>query len=273
LELFQPAFNVVGRVTAAWAMEVAPVNDIHLGIISYDYDNVGNLQGCSYGTTPNNYLYCGEQFDPDLGLYYNRARYLDSDSGRFWTRDTYEGSKYSPRSLQKYLYASADAVNNTDPTGYETTVAEATETLGIDSIVQKNVNVVANEARRRAVRKVGCEIAKFATVQGVYVLVLGDGEFYVGQSKDIIRRLGEHARDLTKAGARIVGMLEITTGIKSVSAAKYLREIFEAALIKELAAEGNVIKNPISGAGRLAKYVDPVQAGVDKLFKLTPLCR
>jgi len=22
---------------------------------------------------PNNYLYCGQQWDPDIGLYYNRA--------------------------------------------------------------------------------------------------------------------------------------------------------------------------------------------------------
>jgi len=26
-------------------------------------------------TTPNNYLFAREQFDPDLGLYYNRASY------------------------------------------------------------------------------------------------------------------------------------------------------------------------------------------------------
>jgi hypothetical protein len=29
----------------------------------------------STGSTPNNYLFAGEQFDPDLNLYYNRASY------------------------------------------------------------------------------------------------------------------------------------------------------------------------------------------------------
>src|SRR5207244_3484654 len=46
--------------------------------------------------TPNSYRYCGEQFDPDLGLYYNRARYLNSGSGRFWTMDAYEGGRTDP---------------------------------------------------------------------------------------------------------------------------------------------------------------------------------
>jgi RHS repeat-associated protein len=41
---------------------------------SYDYDAFGNLIARA-GSTPNNHLYTGEQFDPDLGLYYLRARY------------------------------------------------------------------------------------------------------------------------------------------------------------------------------------------------------
>ena len=43
---------------------------------SYDYDAFGNKIN-STGTTPNNYLYRGEQFDSDLGLYYLRARYYN----------------------------------------------------------------------------------------------------------------------------------------------------------------------------------------------------
>jgi hypothetical protein len=54
---------------------------------TYDYDAFGNLLH-STGTTPNNYLFAGEQFDPNLNLYYNRARYLDTNTGRFWTMAT-----------------------------------------------------------------------------------------------------------------------------------------------------------------------------------------
>jgi RHS repeat-associated protein len=58
---------------------------------TYDYDAFGNLIS-STGTTPNNYLFAGEQFDPALGIYYNRARYYDQRQGRFWSMDTYEGA-------------------------------------------------------------------------------------------------------------------------------------------------------------------------------------
>jgi hypothetical protein len=50
-------------------------------------------------------------------VYYNRARYYDERSGRFWTADTYQGDPQSPRSLHQYLYAAANPVNRTDPTG------------------------------------------------------------------------------------------------------------------------------------------------------------
>jgi RHS repeat-associated protein len=76
-------------------------------VVTYDYDAFGNLIH-STGTTPNNYLFAGEQFDPDLALYYNRARYLNTNAGRFWTMDTFEGNDESPSSLHKYLYVTAD---------------------------------------------------------------------------------------------------------------------------------------------------------------------
>ena len=49
---------------------------------TYEYDAFGNAVNKT-GTTPNNYLYRGEQYDPDLGLYYLRARYYNPSTGRF----------------------------------------------------------------------------------------------------------------------------------------------------------------------------------------------
>ena len=50
----------------------------------YDYDGFGIL-AFNFGSTANAYRYSGEQYDADLGLYHLRARYLNSDSGRFWS--------------------------------------------------------------------------------------------------------------------------------------------------------------------------------------------
>ena len=84
---------------------------------TYDYDAFGNLIH-STGTTLNNYLFAGEQFDPDLNLYYNRARYLNASTGRFWTVDSDEGDLESPTSLHKYNYGWNDPVNHIDRTGH-----------------------------------------------------------------------------------------------------------------------------------------------------------
>lgn len=84
---------------------------------SYSYDAFGNLIH-STGNTPNVYLYAGERYESALGLIYLRARFMDPASGRFWSSDSFEGMIEDPLSLHKYLYAAADPVNNSDPSGY-----------------------------------------------------------------------------------------------------------------------------------------------------------
>ena len=92
---------------------------------SYVYDAFGNLID-STGTTANNYRYCGEQFDETTGLYYLRARYMDTSTGRFISQDSYAGSISDPVSLHKYLYANSNPVTYSDPSGYSVaTVARA----------------------------------------------------------------------------------------------------------------------------------------------------
>jgi len=83
---------------------------------SYTYDAFGNLIEQT-GTTPNLYLYAGEQFDPDLGLYYNRARYLDVRNGRFLGMDGVDGLAGDPPTLHRYLYARANPIAYVDTSG------------------------------------------------------------------------------------------------------------------------------------------------------------
>lgn len=85
---------------------------------NYDYDAFGNLIN-STGSTPNNYLFAGEAYDSALGLYYNRARDLNTQTGRFMSMDTVEGDTQDPLSLHRYIHAEQDPVNNLDPSGNE----------------------------------------------------------------------------------------------------------------------------------------------------------
>lgn len=82
----------------------------------YFYDAFG-VELARTGSTVNDYLFTGEQYDAGLGNYYLRARYYDQNSGRFTQQDTWMGLNFDPITLHKYLYANADPVSYIDPTG------------------------------------------------------------------------------------------------------------------------------------------------------------
>jgi len=131
---------------------------------TYDYDAFGNLIH-STGSTPNVYLFSGQQFDPDLSLYYNRARYLRVSTGRFWTMDPQEGSDHDPLSLHKYLYAWANPVNLTDPTG---NIAAGLGDVTAAAADGETIDAAASEADSLALR-----VFQTLTQRGVGFKILG----------------------------------------------------------------------------------------------------
>ncbi len=65
------------------------------------------------------YLYTGKEED-STGLYYFGARYYDSETGRFITRDPLPGSLLVPQTHNQYVYCLNNPLKYTDPTGMET---------------------------------------------------------------------------------------------------------------------------------------------------------
>src|SRR4029453_14219249 len=56
------------------------------------------------------------QTDPKCPQYLG-GPYTDAATGRFLTVDRFAGKFEDPQSLHKYLYAHANPINNTDPSG------------------------------------------------------------------------------------------------------------------------------------------------------------
>jgi RHS repeat-associated protein len=109
------------------------------------------------GTSDNAYLYRGERYDSDLGLYYLRARFMNPDRGRFWNADTYEGSNSDPASLHKYNYGSANPVMFIDPSGHMS-FTQLMSAIGVSSLLDNMANVRAIHSFRRTTAKL-CSIA------------------------------------------------------------------------------------------------------------------
>ncbi|MEH2058174.1 MAG: putative Ig domain-containing protein [Nostoc sp.] len=102
----------------------------------YVYDAFGRLIAHA-GGSDNAYQFAGEQRD-STGLDYLRARYYNSDLGRFISKDAFAGHLASPISENAYVYANANPVNFTDPSGYESLgeLSAAEAIIGILSSMQ-----------------------------------------------------------------------------------------------------------------------------------------
>ena len=84
--------------------------------LTRSYDPYGKTVQ-SVGTAQTELGFTGE-FTDISGLIYLRARYYESLTGRFMTRDTFEGNVNLPASLNRFAYAHNNPVMNTDPSGH-----------------------------------------------------------------------------------------------------------------------------------------------------------
>ncbi len=121
---------------------------------SYDYEAFGQILS-STGSTNNEFKFHGERQDPEMGLTYLRARYMDGNIGRFTTMDSYEGDANNPLTQHKYVYVSGNPVNKSDPSGLDpqwgSRISELMRwgfmyhaTLIAQSIVERNYTDKAN---------------------------------------------------------------------------------------------------------------------------------
>jgi RHS repeat-associated protein len=97
---------------------------------SYTFDSFGKLTA-STGTLTNPFQYTGRELDGETGLYYYRARYYDSNTGRFISGDPLEFGG----GVNFYPYALNSPVNLRDPRGKSAGAIAVPVSEGIGTLV------------------------------------------------------------------------------------------------------------------------------------------
>ncbi|MGN0496479.1 MAG: RHS repeat-associated core domain-containing protein, partial [Lachnospiraceae bacterium] len=123
------------------------------------------------GDTDNDFLYTGEQYNANTGLYYLRARYMNPSTGIFISMDSYQGSIYDPVTLHKYLYANANPVMYTDPSGYMS-LPECT----IVTCIQNTINYVHQiRSLTKIIKWANAMCTVYDTAMEIRNVILGGG--------------------------------------------------------------------------------------------------
>ena len=177
---------------------------------SYTYEAFGELEHSS-GSTHNPFRYTGEQWDPNLGFYYLRARYYNPSNGRFPTMDTYQGRIHEPATLHKYLYVHGDPVNLVDPSGHVGILSFGARAVGyvakatvVTFAIGRNRNKIADTIfQMRSLDVVRRSIALGELTDGAGFNVATKNINRTGTYQDALSELGYIGRGLKFLGARV----------------------------------------------------------------------
>ena len=95
---------------------VSLTDDTGSTVAAYDYDDYGETSQIAGSTSVYNpFLYTGQEWDAELGMYNLRARHYSPTVGRFLARDPIGHAGGS----NIYSYCSADPINFSDPSGLD----------------------------------------------------------------------------------------------------------------------------------------------------------
>ncbi len=98
-------------------------------VLARSYDPYGNLvENTAYDGVTTAYGYTGEYTDYYIKLIYLRSRYYSPTTGRFLTKDSWQGDYTKPLSLNGWNYVVGNPINRVDPSGYYGEYVHYTET-------------------------------------------------------------------------------------------------------------------------------------------------
>ena len=170
---------------------------------TYSYTPYGELTNHT-GSSNNSFLYTGEQLDKETNNYYLRARYYDTISSRFISRDSYDGTLANPVTQNHYVYANANPMVYTDPSGRMSMITVTFNMSTMNSL--NSAQLVRVQFLRQLMQEAGCfvieETLDLAIREGVYMWI-GTPGIYVGKSNtDIDARIKDHVRKRFKGAEK-----------------------------------------------------------------------
>ncbi|MBI4819483.1 MAG: RHS repeat protein [Deltaproteobacteria bacterium] len=145
----------------------------------YSYHEFGEMT--HVGASLSKLGFLGEESDPESGLIYLRARYLDPSTGRFLTRDPESGVATRSMSLNPYVYAEGDPVNRGDPTGRSS--------IGLETQIALSIQAqISNQSALRALSPIDMDQV-WLSLEQTYgpedIAVFVDEMATTGFSKDV----------------------------------------------------------------------------------------
>lgn len=110
--------NTVNEVANASGDIVQKMEYTAFGVLRSVKDGSGNEVSFANAPVRTSFTFTGREFEPELNMYYYRARYYDPAVGRFLQQDPDPGKLDKPVTfISKYVYAGNNPINFSDPTG------------------------------------------------------------------------------------------------------------------------------------------------------------
>lgn len=244
----------------------------------YAYTPFGELSGAS-GSVSNPFCYVGKYgiMEEGDGVLYMRARYYDSVTGRFLSKDPTEGDFSSPQTLDRYVYVLGNPVRLIDIGGLSAQEGNLQNQSPNGSSDASHDQLVQGEyggSKLSAAEKARL-LNKIATLnaQAASDTAYAEG---LGQTIDVVKII--HGSTSTISGIITSNPYGITAGVTEIGSAvadlrgnKVVSDTLDK--VSQLASIGNLISDPkalltASATNNYTQYVGVASDVVDTSVKI-----
>ena len=216
----------------------------------YEYDPYGNitkgapLQERIYG-------YNGEEYTPQSGLIYLRARHYNPSTATFISEDTYAGDKTDPVTRNRYSFANNNPVMYQDPSGHAGLFSKVVGAVkSVATTVTKTVAKAANTVTTKvttAAKTVANKVT--ATVQKA----VSTAKTVVSTVKSTVSNV---ATKVTTAAKKVVNDAKVAVQKATTAVVNVVKNVVNTVVNTVTTAVSNAVSYVENGVKSVASYVE-----------------